>query len=384
MACVVPVAMMGTMSPIRLWSIASFAGLLPAACSSSSSSGSGGPPNFDGGASFDAPAGNDANGADAHGSGGDGGTGAEAGAPGPFATGFQHATQLVTDTQFIYVNDTGPSGQALGVVYKVPLTGGPKTPLAMNLQFGVIAASDATHIYGFDGQNGTMPSQNVWALDKSNGTKTVLATGQPEVNGMTVDANDVYWGVQGNVVFAGMGSLLKAPKDGSGSAQTIASSLGDPSGVAVDSTGNIFWTDGTQPNGISLFEIPAGGGAQKSLAAGFQAGSVQIDTTSAYWIQGADPSTNHPAAIMSVPLSGGTPTAVYSDSMQFADIVAYVLDQGTIYLGDHSDILKVPKAGGAATKLATCPTGGFVPGIATDAANVYYACSSTTVFRAPK
>jgi hypothetical protein len=200
-----------------------------------------------------------------------------------------------------------------------------------------------------------------------------------------VDANDVYWAVEGNVVFAGMGALLKAPKSGGGGgAQTIASSLGGPSGVAVDPAGDIFWTDGTQPNGISLFEIPAGGGAQKSLAPGFQAGSLQIDATNAYWIQGADPSSNHPAAIMSVPLSGGTPTTVYSDSMQFADVAVFALDGSTIYFGDHSDILKVSKSGGTATKLATCPTGSFVPGIATDSANVYYACSSTTVFRAPK
>lgn len=76
-----------------------------------------------------------------------------------------------------------------------------------------------------------------------------------------------------------------------------------------------------------------------------------------------------PAAILRVPLAGGTPAIV---SEQIGDPASLLLHGGALYLRDISGnrILRVPKAGGAATTLATAPD--YIGGLAIAGDKLYY------------
>jgi hypothetical protein len=70
---------------------------------------------------------------------------------------------------------------------KAPLAGGTATSLAPGGDYGSLAL-DATTVYFTDPNHGTL-----YKVSKNGGTLTTLATGQPGIHAVAVDAACVYW-----------------------------------------------------------------------------------------------------------------------------------------------------------------------------------------------
>jgi hypothetical protein len=102
---------------------------------------------------------------------------------------------IAIDAGWLYCSDH------LGGIRKVPLAGGPWTPLATQLpNAAMMVAIDATSIYWTD-------NQAIMKLDKNGGTPIALASGQDTPVGIAVDASNVYWSTS-----VQNGSILKTPK----------------------------------------------------------------------------------------------------------------------------------------------------------------------------
>ena len=177
---------------------------------------------------------------------------------------------------------------------------------------------------------------------------------------------------------AGTGDADLGPGDASacGSGERTLASTGQnqPTGLAIDAN-NVYWTDGE-----SVRKVPLCGGKPTLLAsdsATFGAGALAVDSGHLYWLTssyaadgGASEST-----VVKMRISGGAPitlAAAQAPSWLVVDSTsAYWTDIGV----DDSDctVMKVPITGGAATTLVSgqvSPDG--IGGLALDAAYVYW------------
>ena len=192
-----------------------------------------------------------------------------------------------------FINDTitvGPAGvygtNGSDGPVSVPLGGGATRTLAAGSgnsnTYGI--AVDATSLYWTDFNSpGTVSKV---ALD--GGQSTMLATGNT-AEGIAVDATNVYWVNAGSV---GTGSLMKVPVNG-GNAQTLASGLDDPTGLAIDAT-SAYVTLGFSSLGSqgAIIKVPLAGGAVTTLASGQnQPSGIAVDATSVYWTTVANEAT---------------------------------------------------------------------------------------------
>jgi hypothetical protein len=120
---------------------------------------------------------------------------------------------------------------------KVPLDGGTPGTLASGQYVIVAMVVDATNVYW-------TAESNVMKVPLGGGIATTLATGQDLPAGIAVDATSVYWATQGtfNKGYRD-GTLMRVLLMG-GSAATLVSGNGSPSAVAVDPT-SVYWTNHT-------------------------------------------------------------------------------------------------------------------------------------------
>jgi len=113
-------------------------------------------------------------------------------------------------------------------------------------------------------------------------------------------------------------------------------------GIAVDDTG-LYWTNGKSFGGgdAAVLKMPLGGGTVTTLASQqTQPSTIVVDGTTAYWV-------NLDGEVMSVPLAGGPPTR-----LALANALGLAIDAGYLYYATGGAVMKLPVGGGAATVLA--------------------------------
>ena len=196
-----------------------------------------------------------------------------------------------------------------------------------------------------------------------------MASAQPTVVGIAVDATSVYWT---NLVSSG--TVMKAPLGG-GSPVTLAFGQDYPYDVAVDGT-SVYWTNtGSASGDGSVMKTPLGGGTQTTLASGLVGPrGIAVDSTSVYW---SDMIGSY-ADVMKAPIEGNivgsTPTTIYVSNQ--SNIFCIAVDATSIYWGSTgpSTVMKAPLGGGEPTTLAALSTTGQSNffGIAVDATSVYW------------
>ena len=127
--------------------------------------------------------------------------------------------------------------------------------------------------------------------------------------------------------------IWKVSSDGS-TAQPylrVPSVGGSPAGVVADNAGNLYITDGT-----AILMVPAGGGGPISVhgvSPDIPTG-LTIRGTTLYFVDAIS------GDIMSVPMSGGTPTVVFSAGRYYATYSITTDPAGNIFaqLGDHQHV----------------------------------------------
>jgi hypothetical protein len=127
---------------------------------------------------------------------------------------------------------------------------------------------DSTNVYY------QQASQNLMRIPKGGGTPVPLATGQPGVFGISIDANNLYWAEH-----TMPGAIRKMPIGG-GASTPIASGELDPNATAVDAT-SVYWVNF---QGGTVKRVPIAGGTPVTLASGQDSPfAILVDDTNVYW-----------------------------------------------------------------------------------------------------
>ena len=199
------------------------------------------------------------------------------------------------------------------------------------------------------------------------------ATGANVFSDMTLNADAVYWTTGTEVMRAPLGSDDAVP---------VATAQNNSHALVVDSS-SVYWTNmGVPPTYVgSVLSMQIDGGAISTLASDQDSpNAITIDQASVYFVVGGTSlgdGGNSPAAVLSVPRTGGTVTTVVSGlGSNWSPIAVY---DGVLafvsYLGNvGSQISTVPATGGTTTVLA--PSEHRVGSIALDATSVYWVDSS--------
>jgi hypothetical protein len=200
------------------------------------------------------------------------------------------ALALAGDSLYLIAYDPVPqgpeTGNGTGHIVKVPLAGGAPIELASDQLNPSSIAADATSVY--------WTTRNaVKSMPVGGGPITVIAAGQNYASGIALDATSVYWG--------NAKSVMKAPLGG-GAATTLfapgATGVIAVEGVIVDAD-NVYWSaevDDGSPSAVgAVMKAPIGGGAPTTLATGlFGMGPVAVDAENVYW------------TVIATPLADGT------------------------------------------------------------------------------
>jgi hypothetical protein len=185
-------------------------------------------------------------------------------------------------------------------VVKVSPGGGPSTTLA-SWPFAEGSSSSWTSIAVSNGSvcwthRPNLPYDGVVArVSVSGGTTTTLATSQMAPISIAVHADTVVWSDEDQ-------GVMSAPVIGGTPTTLVAKETSlAPVGIAVDST-SVYFSDLN-----NVLKVPLRGGTPRTLAAGYGIEVIATDETNVYWVAPND------GAIVSVPLNGGTATALVQD-----------------------------------------------------------------------
>jgi hypothetical protein len=179
---------------------------------------------------------------------------------------------------------TDDAGAYVRGVFKVPAAGGTAAMLASGT--GQPLAADSANVY-------VTMADSLVRVPIAGGAGTTLASA-PAATNLAVDSQNVYWLAQGQST-----DVLSVPIAG-GSVTTLATSPTSGAGsFAVGATGVYF---SCEPWAYAVTKVPLGGGAVTTVASMGNAKALALDSTSVYWVDGAN--------AMKVALSGGTVTTL--------------------------------------------------------------------------
>jgi sugar lactone lactonase YvrE len=270
---------------------------------------------------------------------------------------------IAIDANNVYWINLGTAGDT-GTIMKVGLDGGAPTTIASGQGVSQSIAVDTTSIYWNSG---------------SNVVSVPLAGGQPAVVGkggypwsIAVGPNGVYW------TDFSLKAVMTAPLDGGASValasgQNVTAAIEAIASVTVDDT-NVYWlNNATSSSGAAVMKVPLGGGTPTVLAAASGPRGVAVNGADVYW---TDPGAG---TLMEVPRGGGLSLALYSYGAY-----SIALDSMSVYFASYSGqayylLEKMPLAGGAPTTLAISK--GYPIGLVVDATSVYWTGDDGTVMK---
>jgi hypothetical protein len=228
-------------------------------------------------------------------------------------------------------------------ILSVPITGGAASTLSSVENVPAGLASDGTSLFW---ANSWQEAPAIRAENLSTGLVSTLdlpGDGGTVVIGpsaIAVDGTYVYWG---NEAGAGPSSVYRANKDGSNPIQ-LATTVDPVEGITVDATNVYFTVD----LGGGVYSVPIGGGATTPIATG-EANPTDIvtDATSVYWLNGAGvrkaPKSGGPAITLGTcngNLSTISPYCGRAVSLAVDATYVYWTDEGTQY--GHGAVFRVP------------------------------------------
>lgn len=169
---------------------------------------------------------------------------------------------------------------------------------------------------------------------------------------------------------------------------TLASNQPVPRTIAVDAT-NAYWVNWGAINkkfGLAsigtVMTVPVSGGTPTTLASEqWGPTAIVVDGTSVYWTNMAV-GAYFPGSVVTAALDGGAPTTLASGQIGAAGLA---VDTASVYwVTDNGAVHKALRDGGAAQVLAVGPSG--VPGftsLAVDATRAYWANGNGTIMSVP-
>jgi hypothetical protein len=203
-------------------------------------------------------------------------------------------------------------------------------------------------------------------------TTKILAEAQWAPCGIAVDERYVYWTNRGS------GTVMRVPKGG-GSALVLAKAQANPHSLLLEGESLFWinWSEGDHTTGAVMTMARRGGKPRVLAAAGGQpiGQELAVDERFVYFTRGSE--------LVRVPKTGGAVTQLASG---LATVTALAVDATHVYAAaaDSKQLVRVAKADGTSAVLAA--PNAFPWRIVLDADNVYYTVNSgePALFRVAK
>jgi len=310
---------------------------------------------------------------------------------------------LLSGTDVVWTETTGPQHGETGAIHSVPLAGGTVTTLyqggdaprrlaldasaAVNWTeggsigliegFGRIARLSAgnvveTVVAGLASDSPPLAASgsNLYLADLWRIKRIATAGGMPEtvaaddgaISALTSDGSSVYW-------TSGSDASVRKAAAAGGPVTVLVNSSSAESGAAigVSSTGALTWVAGTA---VEMIPAPAPNSTPVLLwNQGSNVSTLAVDATHAYF---GVPSTND---VFSIPLAGGsTQSLAKARATAAVPLLGITRDGTTLYWIDAAGVSKVPTGGGSALGVVDFDTAGTdaTSTIAVDTTNVYW------------
>jgi hypothetical protein len=206
----------------------------------------------------------------------------------------------------------------------------------------------------------------------------VLADGQADPHSIAIDSTYVYWlGSR----FGRFGTVSSVRKDGT-DLTVLASTDALHAAIALDEA-NVYWTKmrATTGDGAAVLAVPKQGGEPVTLATDqlFRVAGIAVDDSHAYWLAGQD--------VLSVPKAGGAATVLASSAWQGSTVA---VDESLVYAVNgcacamlEGQLIAAPKEGGGAQELEAV-YGWFPATLAVGASHVFWLAQPDRLMRTSK
>lgn len=200
---------------------------------------------------------------------------------------------------------------------RIARDGGEWTLLAESPQPRALALTPSLVVWTDDGTEPTdFHDGSIRAIDKRGGPVLTIASSQHEIRGLAIDDAWVYWTAADPEVPV-EAEVLRAPLSGGPSEVLVRHQL-FPTGVAVDAT-SIYWAvplrQEAPQEGGAILAAPKEGGEQRRLATTPQDAEIEalaVDASSVYWTASG--------ALMRVAKAGGAPSTLATGQPRIGSI----------------------------------------------------------------